>query len=207
MSPAVLRAIFGSCLTLGLADLAWLDANAEKVGQHTSSPPLVLVEPAMSAAPPRPVDEAPPVRVRERPVSTTTAEALPAGAPEKAAKREERFASCVIQFERSLSVIPPDQAADLAAIAEATKNDPRAIVKISGHADRMAWKANRGDNLTLSEDRALAVARALGKLGIPAGRIRRVAFADTRPVDDRATEEAYRRNRRVEVRVEPNGER
>jgi chemotaxis protein MotB len=111
----------------------------------------------------------------------------------------------MIQFDRSLSVLRSDQAPNLAAIADAVRKDARAIVQIGGHADRLAWKGNRGNNLTLSEDRAVAVARALSKLGVPSDRVRRAAFGDTRPIDERTTEEAYRRNRRVEVRIELRG--
>jgi outer membrane protein OmpA-like peptidoglycan-associated protein len=213
MSPAILRAVFGSCLTLGLVDLAWLDANAARLRNEESWELLTHPLPAASAKlhPAIVHDEVPRVSTKEvapagptdRPAGPTD---RPAGPIARPAEPEEPV-SGVIQFERSLAVIPPDQVANLTAIAEAAKNDPRAILRIFGHADRMLWKANRGNNFTLSEDRALAVARALNKLGVPPDRIRRAAFGDTQPVDDRATEEAYRRNRRVEVRIEPTGDR
>jgi len=197
MSPAILRAIFGSCLSLGLVDLAWLDMNADRLRNEESWELLTHPPPAASAEPHQAIAHPEPLRVYTKEV----APAVPTPA------EPEPVTTCVIQFDRSLAVIPPDQAANLTAIAEAAKKDPRTILRIFGHADRMLWKANRGNNLTLSEDRALAVTRALGKLGVPPDRIRRAAFGDTRPVDDRSTEEAYRRNRRVEVRIEPTGDR
>jgi outer membrane protein OmpA-like peptidoglycan-associated protein len=213
MSPAILRAIFGSCLTLGLVDLAWLDTNAARLSNEGSWELLTHPRPGASAELHQAIayDEVPRVSTKEvAPPGPTDRPAAPtdrAVAPNVRPAEPEPATSGVIQFERSLAVIPPDQAANLNAIAEAAKNDPRVILRIFGHADRMLWKANRGNNFTLSEDRALAVARALGKLGVPPDRIRRAAFGDTRPVDDRATEDAYRRNRRVEVRIEPAGDR
>jgi peptidoglycan-associated lipoprotein len=207
MSPAALRAVFGSCLTLGFADLAWLDMNAARWGTETSPPPVVLVEKAPAVELPavmvRPA--APPI-TEPAPTAATASEPLPAAAPLGPTKQGDSVTSCTVQFDRSLSILHPDQAANLTVIAQAVKENPRAVVRIGGHADRLAWKANRGNNLSLSEDRSLAVARALGKLGVAPDRIRRAAFGDTRPVDDRSTEDAHRRNRRVEVRVDLTGD-
>jgi outer membrane protein OmpA-like peptidoglycan-associated protein len=217
MSPTALRAVFGSCLTLGFADLAWLDLNAARMGKEISSQPLMVVEsapaaepPAVMVRPPPPPATAPapatPPTPAAGPTAHSTSEPHAAGIPAGATKPDEPT-SCMVQFERSLSVLHADEAAKLTVIAKSMKDNPRAVARIGGHADRLAWKGNRGDNMTLSEDRALAVARALAKLGIPPDRIQRAAFGDSRPVDDRATEDAYRRNRRVEVRIEFTGDR
>jgi len=197
MSPFALRAIFVSCLTLGLADLAWLDANAARLNSDEPWERLRAPLPIVSAEVTKPAAE-------------TSLASPPAGegATPRLADRASQPAeatSWTIQFDRSLSVIRSDQAPNLAAIADVIRKDARAIVQIGGHADRLAWKANRGNNLTLSEDRAVAVARALSRLGVPSDRIRRAAFGDTRPIDERTTEDAYRRNRRVEVRIELRG--
>ena len=200
MSPAILRGVFGSCLALGLADLAWLDANAERMTNSASSAPTVLIETSAPAArierlPPLP----PPSPISDdvlSPVMTTESHPSP-GQPER----------CVVQFDSGVSVIGDDQAKMLTAIADAVKKNPQAIVRVDGHADRMGWKENKGSNLALSNERAAAIVQALGKLGIPRDRIRTAAFGDTRPVDDGSTEEALRRNRRAEVRIERTGDR
>jgi flagellar motor protein MotB len=114
---------------------------------------------------------------------------------------------CVVQFESGLAVVSDDQAKVIAPIADFLKHDPKAVVRVDGHADRTVWVDNKRSNYALSYDRAAAIVRELGKLGIPRDRIRATAFGDTRPVDDRSTEEAYRRNRRVEVRIELTGGR
>jgi outer membrane protein OmpA-like peptidoglycan-associated protein len=197
MSPLALRAIFGSCLTLGMADLVWLDANAARFNSNEPWERLRAPLPIVSAEVTKPALEA-------SPASATASEGATARANDSASQPSE-VTAWTIQFDRSLSIIRSDQAPNLAAIADAIRRDARAVVQIGGHADRLAWKGNRGDNLTLSEDRAGAVARALSKLGVPADRIRRLAFGDTRPVDERSTEDAYRRNRRVEVHIEMRG--
>src|SRR5688500_16928369 len=103
MSPTALRAVFGSCLTLGLVDLAWLETNAVRIGKGTSSPPLVWVDPRASVVEHRGSAEPPPVRVRELPTQAASGGQAPSAAPEKPVK-QEASSNWVIQFERSLSV-------------------------------------------------------------------------------------------------------
>jgi outer membrane protein OmpA-like peptidoglycan-associated protein len=191
-------------LLLGLIDLAWLDVNAERMSASAEPVAQVQFESRSHVVEPRaPTTVAPPpVVAADEPTPQRPGESLPGTTPPT---REPL--SLVILFERSLSVINDEQIAMLGTVADVIKNDASATVRIGGHADRMPWKANRGSNMTLSDDRAAAVVRVLGRFGVKPDRIRRVAFGDTRPVDDRTMEEAYRRNRRVEVRVEHTGDR
>jgi hypothetical protein len=203
MSPAILRTVVGSCLALGVADLAWLDVNAERV---TSSVPPAAPVGIETLAPAVRIERLPPLPppISDEvlpPVIKTESHPLPAQ-PER----------CVVQFDSGVSVIGDDQARMLTPIAEALKNDPKAIVRVNGHSDRTgwegnSWEGNRRHNLVLSEERAAVIVLALGKLGIPRERIRAAAFGDTRPVDDRWTDEAFQRNRRVEVLIERTGDR
>lgn len=227
MTPAVVRALFGSCLALGVADLAWLNLNAPKMAVARAASPEVdessagASPPALAmATPPAPIAVASPVapppaiamrtqEIRAEPSSPATAPPEPSlPSPSRDfASSEAPLTKCVVQFDRSRSFLRADETAHLVAIADTMKKHPGAVVRIEGHADRLAWRGGRGDNLTLSDDRASTVVRSLIKLGVPPDRIRRAAFGDTKPVDDRASEEAYRRNRRVEVRVDPRGDR
>jgi outer membrane protein OmpA-like peptidoglycan-associated protein len=205
MSPAILRGVFGSCLALGLADLAWLDVNVERMINSASSTPTVRVEPL---APPARIERLPPLPPRSpssdevlAPVMETESRPSP--------PQPERW---VVHFDRGGTAISDDQAKRLTPIVDALKSDPKAVVRVDGHADRTGWEGNtwegnRRSNLVLSEERAGAIVRELGKLGIPRDRIRAAAFGDTRPVDDQWTEEAFRRNRRAEVRIELTGDR
>ena len=201
MSPSILRSLLGSCLALGVLDLAWLTANAGRMAKGTPTPSLV--DESVVAAPSEPL----PVFARPAlPAPPEVAPSPPPAAPQTVV-RDEEITSCSVQFDRSVSTLRAEEAANLTAIGETMKRHPRAVVRVSGHADRVGWKGNRGDNLTLSDDRARAVVRALGQLGILPERIRRTAFGDAKPLDARASEEAYRRNRRVEVRVDLTGDR
>jgi outer membrane protein OmpA-like peptidoglycan-associated protein len=197
-------------LALGIADLTWLTSNSDRLVSTSSRKPLddesaVAASavagraPAIAATPnAAPVPTPVPSAAIDSPLAALSQE--PAAAPAE-------VVHCTVPFDRSHASLRPDETASLAAIAETLKNHPQAVVRVAGHADRTAWKANRGDNMTLSDLRATAVVRALGQLGVPPARIKRVAFGDTKPLDDRASEDAYRRNRRVEVRVDLMGER
>jgi outer membrane protein OmpA-like peptidoglycan-associated protein len=199
VSPAVLRAVLGSCLTLGVADLAWLDLNAERMTSSASPAPTAPIQPLTPAAPIERLPPIPPPSSRSdevlAPVMTTESHPSP--------PQPER---CVVHFDLGASVISDDQAKMLTPIADALRKNPKAVVRVDGHADRTGWKRN-GNNLALSDERAAAIVRALDELGVPRDRIRTAAFGDTRPVDDRPTEEALRRNRRAEVRIELTGDR
>jgi len=200
MSPAILRGVMGSCLALGVADLAWLDVNAERMTSSAPPAPTVPIEPLAPAAG---IERLPPVP----PASAISDEVLPPVMTTESRPSPPQPERCVVHFDSGVSVISDDQAKMLTPIADALKNDPKAVVRVDGHADRAGWKDNRGSNLVLSDERAAAIVRALGELGIPRDRIRTAAFGDTRPVDDRSTEEAFRRNRRAEVRIELTGDR
>jgi outer membrane protein OmpA-like peptidoglycan-associated protein len=204
MSPAILRSVFGSCLALGLADLAWLDVNAERMSNSASRSPTVRIE---NLAPVARIERLP--SLPRDPIANEVLTPVMKTESPPSPPRSER---CVVQFDRGVSVISDDHAKMLMPIADTLKNDPKAIVRVDGHSDRTGWEGttregNRRNNLVLSEERAAAIVQALGKLGVPRDRIRAAAFGDTRPADDQWTEEAFRRNRRAEVRIELTGDR
>jgi chemotaxis protein MotB len=53
----------------------------------------------------------------------------------------------------------------------------------------------------LSTARALSVVRFAIDEGIPATRLAAAGFADKQPIDPRTAEDAYRRNRRIELKL------
>jgi outer membrane protein OmpA-like peptidoglycan-associated protein len=197
MSPALLRGALGSCLAVGAADLAWLDVNAERM---TSSASASMVQ-AESVAPASRIERLPRLPPPLPILDETTPSVMK---PDPLPPPPER---CVVYFDNGVAVLTDDQVKTLTPIAEAVKKEPRAIVRVDGHADRTGWKDNKGSNYALSNERAVAIVRALSQLGVPRERIWPAAFGDRMPVDDRPTEEALRRNRRVEVRIELPGER
>ena len=77
---------------------------------------------------------------------------------------------------------------------------PELRATIHGHADL------RGDsthNDQLSRGRAESVAAFLEERGITRARMTVRAFGERRPVDRRSDAQAFRRNRRVEIRIAP----
>lgn len=76
------------------------------------------------------------------------------------------------------------------------------VLQINGHTDRRPISTPRfPSNWELSTARAISVAQVLIEHGIPADRIATAGFAQFQPLDDRLTEEAFRRNRRIELKL------
>jgi outer membrane protein OmpA-like peptidoglycan-associated protein len=204
MSPAILRAALGSCLALGVADLAWLDLNAERMASGFSPARAVPIEAVIPAAPVERYSPAAPPHAIAEPRAPSSGEVLAPVVKTEGPPSPSQAERCVVHFDRGASAINDDQATLLTPIADALKSNPKATVRVEGHADRTG---DKGGNLVLSDERAVAIVRALGELGVPRNRIRAAGFGDTRPVDDRSTEDAFRMNRRAEVRIELPGDR
>lgn len=74
--------------------------------------------------------------------------------------------------------------------------NPRRVVRIEGYTDSTG---DREDNLTLSKDRAQAVADVLMDLGVDDKRIQVEGYGQQFPVDANASERGRAQNRRVEI--------
>ena len=79
------------------------------------------------------------------------------------------------------------------------------IINVDGHTDRIPFTGfgkNYSDNWELSQARALSVVRYLmDDLDIPANKLAANGFGEFQPIDDRDTPEAYKTNRRIEIRL------
>ncbi len=76
------------------------------------------------------------------------------------------------------------------------------VLQVDGHTDKRPIRTARfPSNWELSTARAIAVARFLIDHGIPPERVAARGFAHYQPLDPRDTEEAYRRNRRIEIKL------
>jgi flagellar motor protein MotB len=76
-------------------------------------------------------------------------------------------------------------------------------IEIAGHTDSLPTGKRWEDNWQLSAERARHVLAYLHELGVKGKQMIATAWADTDPVDSAANEEAYRKNRRVEIFIEP----
>src|SRR2546421_739890 len=77
------------------------------------------------------------------------------------------------------------------------------VLRVDGHTDvrpilnSPAFKSN----WELSSARAISVVQYLVSLGVPAQRLVAAGFAEFQPLDTAPTEEAYKRNRRIELKL------
>jgi outer membrane protein OmpA-like peptidoglycan-associated protein len=86
----------------------------------------------------------------------------------------------------------------LIEVVKALKEDPNAILELTGHTDAVG--AERA-NIALSRDRVDAVARYLVQQGVELRRIHTVGLGKAVPVADNNTREGRAKNRRVDVRL------
>ena len=96
----------------------------------------------------------------------------------------DRIASALLELDRQ---IPPDIGW---------------IIRVDGHTDaRPIATAQFPSNWSLSAARAIAVVQALIARGVPAQRLAATGFGENQPLDPGTTEEAYARNRRIELKL------
>ena len=77
------------------------------------------------------------------------------------------------------------------------------ILRVDGHTDRVPIKTKRfPSNWELSSARAISVVKFLMTQGIPANRFAAAGFGEFQPLDARDDEFAYRRNRRIELKLD-----
>ncbi len=76
------------------------------------------------------------------------------------------------------------------------------ILRVDGHTDRRPIQTARfPSNWELSTARALSVVNYLVAQGISPVRLAATGFGEFRPLDDRISEDAYKRNRRIEIKL------
>jgi chemotaxis protein MotB len=76
------------------------------------------------------------------------------------------------------------------------------VLRVDGHTDvRPINSPLFKSNWELSSARAISVVQYLVSLGVPAQRLVAAGFAEFQPLDTAATEDAYKRNRRIELKL------
>ena len=87
-------------------------------------------------------------------------------------------------------------------IAAEIPEDIEWILQVEGHTDDIPVRAGRfADNWDLSTERALSVVRFLAESGLPANRLAAAGYGEFQPLDDAGSDEARRRNRRIEMKL------
>jgi chemotaxis protein MotB len=91
------------------------------------------------------------------------------------------------------------------AIVQLEKEIPKEInwvLRVDGHTDiRPISSPEFPSNWELSSARAISVVRQLIAQGVPPNRLVAAGFGEFQPVDRGDTEDAYRRNRRIELKL------
>jgi chemotaxis protein MotB len=76
------------------------------------------------------------------------------------------------------------------------------ILRVDGHTDKIPINSARyPSNWELSTARAVSVVRYLVSRGIPQARMAATGFGKFHPIDTAETDEAYRKNRRIEIKL------
>lgn len=105
-----------------------------------------------------------------------------------------------ITFDVGQSVVKPSFYDPLRAVAIVLRKYNRTIVDIVGHTDSTG---SAQSNQTLSEERALAVAKFVNTLGVDGRRMRVVGMGENQPIASNNTNDGRAQNRRVEIKIAP----
>ena len=104
-------------------------------------------------------------------------------------------------FESGESTIDERYRPLLEKVRDAADVFPRSLIVIEGHTDSLGSDTA---NLALSRSRAEAVGAFLtAELGVAGFRTRAMGFGETRPIANNETAQGRARNRRIDVRIEP----
>jgi chemotaxis protein MotB len=112
-------------------------------------------------------------------------------------------------FDSGQATLLPEGQTELNSVANALtdldKQIPSEIawvLRVDGHTDvRPISSGLFKSNWELSSARAISVVQYLISLGVPAQRLVAAGFAEFQPLDTGATEDAYKRNRRIELKL------
>ena len=110
----------------------------------------------------------------------------------------QTLASDTVYFDFDKSTISGSERTKLDAVSQWFKSNPGHSLFLAGHADK---RGTPEYNRALGERRALAVREYLVGLDYPPGRFTPTATRSDRPAVDGDTEEAFAKNRRVEIGV------
>jgi OmpA-OmpF porin, OOP family len=132
---------------------------------------------------------------------TIAGPALNGGCPEVKQEVKQLFQKALqgIQFETGKAVIKKQSNGILDAVVKVMIENPSYKLIIGGHTDDVG---NDATNLTLSQNRAEAVAKYLITHGVDPTKVSATGFGESKPVDSNKTAAGRARNRRVELSIE-----
>lgn len=111
-------------------------------------------------------------------------------------------------FDTGQALLLPEGRAELDKVADALKDLDKKIpaelpwvVRVDGHTDKRPITGAFKSNWELSSARAISVVQYLMSRGVPAQRLVAAGFAEFQPLDTADTDDAYKRNRRIELKL------
>ena len=105
------------------------------------------------------------------------------------------LAAYTAHFAFDSAVVKKSDKPNLQAVADALGRNSGVKLLIEGHCDE---RGTEEYNRSLGERRALALRKALGKIGVEPSRIRTISYGKDKPVDPGHDESAWAKNRRGE---------
>ena len=114
-----------------------------------------------------------------------------------------------VLFQAGQATLRPEAAAELdriatavAAVARDIPPDIAWVLRVDGHTDaRPILSPQFPSNWALSAARAISVVQYLVTRGIPPQRLVAAGFGEFQPLDAGTTDDAYGRNRRIELKL------
>ena len=103
-----------------------------------------------------------------------------------------------VGFQTGSAALTADSRYELDNLVTAMTAYPSLVIEVAGHTDNVGDAAS---NLTLSAQRAAAVAKYLTDRGITAGRLRVRGYGDTKPLAPNDSAENRTKNRRTEFTI------
>jgi chemotaxis protein MotB len=89
----------------------------------------------------------------------------------------------------------------LKEITQQIPNDIGWVLRVDGHTDRRPIRKAFASNWELSSARAISIVKYMISQGIPAEHLVAAGFGQYHPIDPANSEQAYRRNRRIELKL------
>ncbi len=129
--------------------------------------------------------------------ATTTGAGTSGGLSAAEAEQARLRAITTFYFEFDKSDLTAEARDALVVHAADLKANPSRRVRLEGHADE---RGTREYNLALGERRSQAVERYLQVQGVAASQLEIISYGEEMPVEAGATEAAYSKNRRVEMK-------
>jgi len=111
-------------------------------------------------------------------------------------------------FDTGQALLLPEGRAELDKVADALKELGQKIpaeipwvLRVDGHTDKRPITGSFKSNWELSSARAISVVQYLISIGLPAQRLVAAGFAEFQPLDTADSDDAYKRNRRIELKL------